>query len=100
MNVHRYIRSLLMVGMAAGLGQSLAGAADGPAVEALAFGSLRGVTLDPGGQPLALVSVAIHSMDGSVNRQVVSAGDGVFVADHLTPGPYLITAATPGLASA
>jgi hypothetical protein len=39
-------------------------------------------------------------MDGGVNRRVVSAGDGVFVVDHLTPGPYLITAATEGLASA
>jgi hypothetical protein len=90
----------LIIGAAAGLVQSLARAADGPAVEAPVFGSLRGVTLDPGGQPLALVSVAIHSMDGNVNRRVVSAGDGVFVADHLAPGPYLITAATEGLASA
>src|SRR5450432_2880587 len=100
MNVHRYIRGLLFIGVAAGLVQPRADAADGSAVEAPALGSLRGVTLDPGGQPLALVSVAIHSMDGGVNRRVVSAGDGVFVADHLTPGPYLITAAAEGLASA
>ncbi|HXB68698.1 MAG TPA: TonB-dependent receptor [Candidatus Acidoferrales bacterium] len=100
MNVHRYVRGLLIVGIAAGMVPYLGRAADGPAVEAPAFGSLRGVTLDPSGQPLALVRVAIHSMDGGVNRQVVSAGDGVFVADHLTPGPYLITAAAGGLASA
>ena len=100
MNVNRYIRGLLFIGVAAGLVQSRADAADGSAVEAPALGSVRGVTLDPGGQPLALVSVAIHSMDGGVNRRVVSAGDGVFVVDHLTPGPYLITAATEGLASA
>src|SRR5450432_4087949 len=100
MNVHGYVRSLLIIGTAAGLAQSWARAADKPAVEAPVFGSLRGVTLDPGGQPLALVSVAIHSTDGNVNRRVVSALDGVFVADHLTPGPYLITAATEGLASA
>jgi hypothetical protein len=31
---------------------------------------------------------------------VVSALDGVFMADRLTPGPYLITAASEGLASA
>ena len=100
MNVHGYVRSLLIIGTAAGLAHSLARAADRPAVEAPVFGSLRGVTLDPGGQPLALVSVAIHSMDGNVNRQVVSALDGVFMADRLTPGPYLITAASEGLASA
>src|SRR5450432_1639235 len=100
MNVHGYVRSLLIISTAAGLAYSLARAADGPAVEAPVFGSLRGITLDPGGQPLALVSVAIHSMDGNVNRQVVSALDGVFMADRLTPGPYLITAASEGLASA
>jgi len=99
MNVHRHVRNLFIIGMATGLAVSLAGAADGPAVEAPAFGSLRGVTLDPLGRPVAMVNVAIHSMDGSVNRQVVSTPDGVFVAEHLTPGPYLITAAKEGLAS-
>ncbi len=46
-----------------------------------------------------MVSVAINSMDGSIDRKVLSAGDGVFTADRLTPGPYLITAVKEGLAS-
>jgi hypothetical protein len=100
MNVQRHVRGLLVIGLAAGLALPLARAADGPAAEAPAFGSLRGVTLDPVGQPLAMVSVAIHSMDGAINRQVVSARDGAFVAEQLAPGSYLITAAKEGLASA
>jgi len=74
--------------------------ADLSAAPVPAFGSLRGLTLDPSGQPLALVRVAIHSMDGEVNRRVVSASDGVFQADHLTPGPYLISASLDGLGGA
>jgi len=100
MNVQRYLLSLLTIGVAAGLAQPLARGEEEPAAAAPAFGSLRGVTLDPGGQPLAMVSVAIHSMDGGIDRKVLSSGNGVFAADRLTPGPYLITAAKEGLASA
>ena len=63
------------------------------------FGAVRGVTLDAGGRPLAMVRVAIHSTDGSTDRKVVSDGDGVFAADHLTPGSYQITATKEGLIS-
>jgi hypothetical protein len=46
-----------------------------------------------------MVRVAIHSTDGSTDRKVVSDGDGVFAADHLTPGSYQITATKEGLIS-
>ena len=96
MNIHRSIRTLLIIGMAAGFGPAFARAGDDAA---LGFGALRGVTLNAAGQPVAMVSVAIHSMDGSTDRKVVSDGDGVFAADHLKSGPYQITAAKEGLIS-
>jgi hypothetical protein len=46
-----------------------------------------------------MVRVAIHSTDGSTDHQVFSDADGVFAADHLTPGSYLITATKEGLIS-
>lgn len=99
MNIHKYARSLLIIGIAAAWIQPVARGADAATGPTPALGSLRGLALDQGGQPLALVSVAIHSLDGSVNRRVVSTVDGVFVADHLAPGPYLITASTEGLST-
>ena len=96
MNIHRSIRTFLIIGMAAGFGPAFARAGDDAA---LGFGALRGVTLNAAGQPVAMVSVAIHSMDGSTDRKVVSDGDGVFAADHLKSGPYQITAAKEGLIS-
>jgi hypothetical protein len=86
----------LIIGMAAGSGAAFARADDDAA---LGFGALRGVTLNIAGQPVAMVSVAIHSMDGSTDRRVVSDGDGVFAADHLRPGPYQIIATKEGLTS-
>ncbi|MBZ5617243.1 MAG: outer membrane beta-barrel protein [Acidobacteriia bacterium] len=99
MNVCRHIQGLLIITMAAGFAQPFARAGDGPAAAAPAFGSLRGVTLDAGGQPLAMVSVGIRSIDGGTDRKVVSDGEGFFVADRLSPGPYRITATKEGLAS-
>jgi len=96
MNIHRSIRTLLIIGMAAGFGPAFARADDDAA---LGFGALRGVTLNIAGQPVAMVSVAIHSIDGSTDRRVVSDGDGVFAADHLRPGPYQIIATKEGLTS-
>ncbi len=96
MNIHRSFRTLLIIGMAAGLAPAFARADDDAA---LGFGALRGVTLNIAGQPVAMVSVAIHSMDGSADRRVVSDGDGVFAADHLRPGPYQIIATKEGLTS-
>jgi hypothetical protein len=85
----------LIIGMAAGLAPTFARADDA----APGFGALRGVTLNAAGQPVATVSVAIHSMDGSADRRVVSDGDGVFAADHLRPGSYQIIATKEGLTS-
>jgi hypothetical protein len=69
------------------------------AVKPPALGSLRGVTLDAAKKPLAAVTVALHSMDGSTYRSVISDGDGVFVAGDLKPGVYQIAAVKEGLAS-
>jgi len=99
MKFRRYLRVFLATAVAAASIPAIAGAAEGPDAAPTAFGSLRGITLDSTGQPLALVSVAIHSADGSANRQVVSATDGAFFADHLPPGAYLITASGNGVAS-
>ncbi|MGA3018047.1 MAG: TonB-dependent receptor [Bryobacteraceae bacterium] len=85
----------MIIGMAAGLAPSCARADDA----ALGFGALCGVTLNAAGQPVGMVSVAIHSVDGSADRRVLSDSDGVFVADHLKPGPYQIIATKEGLAS-
>jgi hypothetical protein len=100
MNVRNYIRVLLISGMAIGLAPLPARGADGPATGAPALGALWGVTLDSRGQALAMVNVAIHSVDGATDRTVVSDGEGFFVADRLNPGSYRITAAKEGLASA
>ncbi len=95
-NIYRHTGCLLILSVALALvpSSARAGEAAGPG-----FGALRGVTLDAGGQPLAMVRVAIHSTDGSTDHQVFSDADGVFAADHLTPGSYLITATKEGLIS-
>ena len=84
--------------MAAGMAQPSVHAADGPPPP-VAYGSLRGVALDSGGRPIAMVTVAIHSTDGAIDRKVVSDGDGVFTVENLKPGPYQITATKEGLST-
>ena len=64
--------------------------------ERAAFGSLRGVTMAPGGFSLGAVNVVIHSLTGSSVRQLVSDSDGVFRADNLAPGAYEIEASKEG----
>jgi hypothetical protein len=65
-----------------------------------AFGSLRGVTLAPGGFSLAEAKVVIHSVTGgSTDRQLVSDADGIFKLDDLQPGSYQITASKEKLTS-
>jgi len=80
--------------MLAGLALPAVHAADTPG-----YGSVRGVALDIGGKPVAKASVAIHNLDGSDDRKVVSDSDGVFAADSLTPGIYEISASKQGLSS-
>jgi Putative beta-barrel porin-2, OmpL-like. bbp2/Carboxypeptidase regulatory-like domain len=55
-------------------------------------GSLRGVTLAPDGFSLGEVNIAIHSVAGSVDRNLVSDADGMFVVKDLPPGSYQIIA--------
>src|ERR1700733_8331996 len=65
-------------------------AAAGTADRETKFGSLRGVTLAPGGFSLAAVSIVIHSLTGTGDRQLVSDPEGVFRLDDLQPGTYQI----------
>jgi hypothetical protein len=97
MNTYKRTQCLLAISLAVAFAPALAVADDTDA--ALGFGALRGVALDAAGQPLAMASVAIHSTDGSADRDVVSDRDGVFAADRLKPGPYRITASKEGLGS-
>ncbi|MEI9971797.1 MAG: TonB-dependent receptor [Ignavibacteriota bacterium] len=80
--------------MAAALAAPPVHAADTPG-----YGSLRGTALDIAGKPIAKAAVAIHNVDGSDDRKVVSDNDGVFAADNLAAGTYRITAAKDGLSS-
>ncbi len=61
-----------------------------------AFGSLRGVTLAPGGFSMAAVELAIRELSGTSERKLSSDPDGVFVVKELPPGSYQITATKPG----
>jgi Putative beta-barrel porin-2, OmpL-like. bbp2/Carboxypeptidase regulatory-like domain len=62
-------------------------------------GSLRGVAVAPDGFSLAGVNVAIHSIAGSVDRNLVTDTDGMFIARDLPPGSYQVIASKEGFAS-
>src|ERR1039458_3434055 len=94
MIIHKQIRGSLLIFMAAGLAVPVVHAADAPG-----YGSVRGIAMDIGGKPVAQAAVAIHNLDGSDDRKVVSDSDGVFAADSLNPGTYRITASKDGLSS-
>ena len=94
MIIHKQIRGSLLIFMAAGLAVQVVHAADAPG-----YGSVRGIAMDIGGKPVAQAGVAIHNLDGSDDRKVVSDNDGVFAADSLNPGTYRITASKDGLSS-
>ncbi len=79
------------------VGIGLTGARADDAGGALGLGALRGVALDAAGKPLALVSIAIRSVDGSTDRKTVSDSEGVFAADRLKPGAYRIRAVREGI---
>jgi hypothetical protein len=66
---------------------------------AATLGSLRGVSMAPGGFSLAAVNVVVHCLSGSGDRQVVTDADGVFRVDNLQPGTYEITASKEGFTS-
>jgi Putative beta-barrel porin-2, OmpL-like. bbp2/Carboxypeptidase regulatory-like domain len=75
-------------------------AAGGEANRQLTSGSLRGVTIAPGGFSLAAVNVLVHNVTGSLERHVVSDPDGVFRLDGLQPGTYEITGIKDGFTCA
>jgi hypothetical protein len=79
----------------AGLAQEAAGSG-----AAGGGGSLHGITVASNGLTLAGVVVSIHSIDGSFDRELVSAGDGTFNLSDLRPGAYRLTASKEGFASA
>ena len=96
MNIHRL--SICILGFAAVAIVAQAQAQDGSATRDPSTGSLRGVTLGPGGLPLATVSVVVHGLGTAAERRAVSGADGVYVVDDLAPGPYQITASKDGFA--
>jgi hypothetical protein len=61
-------------------------------------GSLRGTITDPSGAPIAGVTVTVKNLDTGFTRQVVTAGDGVYVAANLPIGTYSVATAATGFA--
>jgi hypothetical protein len=70
-----------------------------PTFEPLATGSVRGITRNPGGLPLAAVKVIVHGADGAADRMAVSGTNGEFAVDELKPGHYQVTAEKEGFAA-
>jgi hypothetical protein len=71
-------------------------AASGEANRQATSGSLRGVTVAPGGFSVAAVNVVVHSLVESIEQHLMSDADGVFRLDDLQPGTYEITASKDG----
>src|SRR5271167_1115166 len=92
-------RVVLVVGASAVLLAQMLVAANADSAANLA-GSLRGVTVDAGGAPIADVHVIIHSQDGSDERELLSSSDGTFSTSALKPGTYRLTASKGDLATA
>jgi hypothetical protein len=86
MNLNTRLNGLIILSLSAMLIPST--------VRAEAYGTLRGVTLDPGGKPLAGVNVLIHG--ASPDRNVVSDLDGAFTVSSVPVGSYRITASKEG----
>ena len=94
MTTDKRVHFLMIACLTAVFLSSLASAADSEAT--LGLGALHGVALDASGQPVALLSIAIRSSDGAIDRRVISDAQGVFVTEGLKPGPYQITVLNPG----
>src|ERR1035438_5515517 len=63
------------------------------------FGDLRGITRDPGGQPVPSAAVTVHSLDENTDRKLIGENDGSFLMKNLKPGHYQLTAAKAGFQS-
>ena len=61
-------------------------------------GSIRGTVVDPSGAPLAGVTVTVRNLDNGFTRQVVTAGDGVYLAPNLPIGNYSVSTTASGFA--
>jgi hypothetical protein len=46
------------------------------------------------------VSTALHSVAGSIDRNLVTDVDGMFLARDPPPGPYQVVATKPGFSNA
>lgn len=55
-------------------------------------GSLPGVALARDGFSIAGISVALHSVARSIDRNLVTDADGIFIARDLPAGPYQVVA--------
>ena len=61
-------------------------------------GSVRGIITDPTGAPIAGVTVTVKNLDTGFTRQVVTAGDGVYLSANLPIGTYSVATAASGFA--
>ena len=61
-------------------------------------GTIRGIITDSAGASVAGVTVTVRNLDTGFTRQVVSAGDGVYVAANLPIGTYSVATAASGFA--
>ena len=69
--------------------------ADDPAIP----GDIRGVTRNPGGQPLPVVQVVAQNMLEKTETSVTCGNDGAFIIGNLKPGKYQLTARAEGFQS-
>ena len=61
-------------------------------------GSVRGIITDPTGAPIAGVTVTLKNLDTGFTRQVVTSGDGVYLAANLPIGNYSVATSASGFA--
>src|SRR5579863_7799917 len=58
--------------------------------------SLAGLVTDPTGAVIAQAQIALHGVDGSIVRSVVSRDDGTYLIPTLLPGRYTLTVSATG----
>jgi hypothetical protein len=63
------------------------------------LGSLRGVTVGPGGFSLGAVEIVVDSLSGTIERRLVSDQEGAFRLDDLPVGEYRVAASKAGFTS-
>jgi hypothetical protein len=62
-------------------------------------GSIRGLVTDPTGAPVSGATITVKNVDTGFTRQVVTAGDGVYIAANLPIGAYSVSSAATGFSS-